>query len=139
MYLFCNSRIHVITLHSGHVCVYYASMVRCWHLVWILVRIDHPCLGVGCHKPADLLTLILSFVYPYPLMRTFCSRSASSCCTVSPALGRSCCPAPPMLPRSSSYGRAAPTAALDRSFAELLHGGPCGPALLQQWPRRPVP
>jgi hypothetical protein len=25
----CNSRIHVITLYSGHVCVYYASMLRC--------------------------------------------------------------------------------------------------------------
>jgi hypothetical protein len=25
-------------------------MLRCWHLVWILVRTDHPCLGVGCHK-----------------------------------------------------------------------------------------
>jgi hypothetical protein len=50
MYLFCNSRIHVITLYSGHVCVYYASMLRCWHLVWILVRTDHPCVGVGCHS-----------------------------------------------------------------------------------------
>jgi hypothetical protein len=40
----------VITLYSGHVCVYYASMLRCWHLVWILVRTDHPCLGVGCHS-----------------------------------------------------------------------------------------
>jgi hypothetical protein len=49
MYLFCNSIIHVITLYSGHVCVYYASMLRCWHLVWILVRTDRPCLGVGCH------------------------------------------------------------------------------------------
>jgi hypothetical protein len=45
----CNSRIHVITLYSGHVCVYYASMLRCWHLVRILVRTDHPCLEVGCH------------------------------------------------------------------------------------------
>jgi hypothetical protein len=50
MYLFCNSRIHVITLYSGHVCVYYASMLRCWHLVWILVGTGHPCLGVGCHS-----------------------------------------------------------------------------------------
>jgi hypothetical protein len=50
MYLFCNSRIHVITLYSGYVCVYYASMLRCWHLVWILVRTNHPCLGVGCHS-----------------------------------------------------------------------------------------
>jgi hypothetical protein len=24
-------------------------MLLCWHLVWILVRTDHPCLGVGCH------------------------------------------------------------------------------------------
>jgi hypothetical protein len=38
MYLFCNSRIHVITLYSGHVCVYYASILQCCHLVWILVR-----------------------------------------------------------------------------------------------------
>jgi hypothetical protein len=50
MYLFHNSRIHVITFYSGHVCVYYASMLRCWHLIWILVRTDHPCLGVGCHS-----------------------------------------------------------------------------------------
>jgi hypothetical protein len=52
MYLFCNSKIHVITLYLGHVCVYYASILRCWHLVWILVRTDHPCLGVGCHTKA---------------------------------------------------------------------------------------
>jgi hypothetical protein len=31
--------------------LYYASMLRCWHLIWILVRTDHPCLGVGCHTP----------------------------------------------------------------------------------------
>jgi hypothetical protein len=50
MYLFCNSRIHVITLYSGHICVYYASMLWCWLLVWILVRTGQPCLGVGCHS-----------------------------------------------------------------------------------------
>jgi hypothetical protein len=50
MHLFCNSRIHVITLYSGYVCVYYVSMLRCWHLVWILVRIGHPCLRVRCHR-----------------------------------------------------------------------------------------
>jgi hypothetical protein len=50
MYLLCNSRIHVITLYSDHICLYYVSMLRCWHLVWILVRTDHPCLGVGCHS-----------------------------------------------------------------------------------------
>jgi hypothetical protein len=45
----CNSRIRVITLYSGHVCVYYVSMLWCWYLIWILVRTDHPFLGVGCH------------------------------------------------------------------------------------------
>jgi hypothetical protein len=66
MYLFCNSRIHVITLYSGHVCVYYASMLRCWHLVWILVRTDHPYLGVGCHRPHQhslrMLTMSSAFL-----------------------------------------------------------------------------
>jgi hypothetical protein len=32
--------------------LYYASMLQCWHLVWILVRTDHPCLGVGRHTDA---------------------------------------------------------------------------------------
>jgi hypothetical protein len=46
----CSSRIHVITPYSGHVCVYYASMLQCCHLIWILVRTDHPCLTLGCHN-----------------------------------------------------------------------------------------
>jgi hypothetical protein len=29
--------------------LYYASMLQCWHLIWILVRTDHPCLGVRYH------------------------------------------------------------------------------------------
>jgi hypothetical protein len=29
IYLFYNSRIHVITFYSGHVCVYYVSILRC--------------------------------------------------------------------------------------------------------------
>jgi hypothetical protein len=29
-------------------------MLRCWHLVRILVRTDHPCLGVGCHTHPPL-------------------------------------------------------------------------------------
>jgi hypothetical protein len=29
--------------------LYYASMLQYWHLIWILVRTNHPCLGVGCH------------------------------------------------------------------------------------------
>jgi hypothetical protein len=66
MYLFCNSRIHVITLYLGHVCVYYAPMLRCWQLVWILIRTDHPCLGVGCHKefdPNEFSNLIHEYTY----------------------------------------------------------------------------
>jgi hypothetical protein len=46
--------------------LYYASMLRCWHLIWILVRTDHPCLGVGCHTPIDLEAtnlLILRWFY----------------------------------------------------------------------------
>jgi hypothetical protein len=30
--------------------LYYASMLRYWHLIWILVRTDHPYLGVRCHR-----------------------------------------------------------------------------------------
>jgi hypothetical protein len=72
MYLFCNSRIHVITLYSDHVCVYYASMLRCWYLVWILVWIDHPCLGVGCHSWYQSHTSIIWHWWPYfwkPMVR----------------------------------------------------------------------
>jgi hypothetical protein len=29
--------------------LYYASMLQCCQLVWILVRTKYPCLGVGCH------------------------------------------------------------------------------------------
>jgi hypothetical protein len=65
MYLFCNSRIHVITLYLGHVCVYYASMLRCWHPVWILVRTNYPCLGVGCHSWYQSHTSIVRHWQPY--------------------------------------------------------------------------
>jgi hypothetical protein len=68
MYLFCNSRIHVITLYSGHVCVYYASMLRCWHLIWILVRTDHPCLGLSqlVSEPYEYnMTLAVIFLKTY--------------------------------------------------------------------------
>jgi hypothetical protein len=33
--------------------LYYASMLRCWHLFWILVRTNHPCLGMGCHNSSS--------------------------------------------------------------------------------------
>jgi hypothetical protein len=29
--------------------LYYVSMLQCWQLVWILVRTNHHCLGVGRH------------------------------------------------------------------------------------------
>jgi hypothetical protein len=40
--------------------LYYALMLRCWHLVWILVRTDHPCLGVGCHTAIEPEARILA-------------------------------------------------------------------------------
>jgi hypothetical protein len=65
MYLFCKSRIHVITLYSDHVCMYYASMLQCWHLIWILVRTDHPCLGVACHSWYQSHTSLIRHWRPY--------------------------------------------------------------------------
>jgi hypothetical protein len=35
--------------------MHYASILRCWHLVWILVRTNHRCLGVGCHNACIIL------------------------------------------------------------------------------------
>jgi hypothetical protein len=29
--------------------MYYASMPRCWQLIWILIRTNHSCLRVGRH------------------------------------------------------------------------------------------
>jgi hypothetical protein len=37
--------------------LYYASMLRCWHLVWILDRTNRPCLEVGCHNKAILFLM----------------------------------------------------------------------------------
>jgi hypothetical protein len=34
--------------------LYYVSMLWCWHLVWILVRTDHRCLGMARHSPAHV-------------------------------------------------------------------------------------
>jgi hypothetical protein len=36
--------------------MYYASMLRCWQLVRILVRTNHPFLRVGHHKSALIYT-----------------------------------------------------------------------------------
>jgi hypothetical protein len=30
--------------------MYYASMLQCWQLIMILIRTNHPCLRVGCHR-----------------------------------------------------------------------------------------
>jgi hypothetical protein len=30
--------------------MYYASMLQCWQLIRILVKTNHPCSRVGCHK-----------------------------------------------------------------------------------------
>jgi hypothetical protein len=45
--------------------LYYASMLWCWHLVWILVRTDHPCLGVGHHSSYQSRTSIIRHRRPY--------------------------------------------------------------------------
>jgi hypothetical protein len=72
MYFLGNSRIHVITIYSGHVCVYYVLMLWCCHLVWILVRTNHPCLEVKCHSWYQRHTSIIRHWRPYfwkPTMR----------------------------------------------------------------------
>jgi hypothetical protein len=38
--------------------MYYASMLRCWQLVRILVRTNHPCLRVGCHRWVLVVTVV---------------------------------------------------------------------------------
>jgi hypothetical protein len=45
--------------------LYYVSMIWCWHLIWILVRTDHPCLGVGCHSKLPTTSLISKHAIPY--------------------------------------------------------------------------
>jgi hypothetical protein len=37
--------------------MYYASTLRCWQLVKILIRTNHPCLRVGCHTEAEYRTV----------------------------------------------------------------------------------
>jgi hypothetical protein len=54
--------------------LYYASMLRCWHLVWILVRTDHLCLGVGRHNPG------YKYLIRSPLGTISYSFSSSSSC-----------------------------------------------------------
>jgi hypothetical protein len=46
--------------------LYYASMLWCWHIVWILVRSDYPCLEVGCHSNTSCYSfanyLLITFI-----------------------------------------------------------------------------
>jgi hypothetical protein len=41
--------------------MYYASTLRCWQLVGILVGTNHPCLRVGCHRKY-FVSLSIEFV-----------------------------------------------------------------------------
>jgi hypothetical protein len=43
----------------------YASMLRCWQLIWILVKTNHPCLRVGCHIMLPIVPLISKQAIPY--------------------------------------------------------------------------
>jgi hypothetical protein len=45
--------------------LYYVLMLRCWQLVWILVRTNHPCLGVGCHSWYQSRMSIIRHWWPY--------------------------------------------------------------------------
>jgi hypothetical protein len=45
--------------------IYYASMLRCWQLIRILVRTNHPCLRVGCHSWYQSLASIIPRWQPY--------------------------------------------------------------------------
>jgi hypothetical protein len=45
--------------------MYYASMLRCYQLIRILVRTNHPCLRVGCHSWYQSLTSIIPHWQPY--------------------------------------------------------------------------
>jgi hypothetical protein len=45
--------------------MYYASMIRCWQLIRILVRTNHPCLRVGRHSWYRSLMRIIPRWQPY--------------------------------------------------------------------------
>jgi hypothetical protein len=59
--------------------LYYASMLRCWHLVRILVRTNHPCLGMGCHTHLPKLQLIVN---PYIHVLTQINLFSTQVCIV---------------------------------------------------------
>jgi hypothetical protein len=45
--------------------MYYASMLRYWQLVMIVVKTNHPCLRVGRHSWYQSLTGIIHHLRPY--------------------------------------------------------------------------
>jgi hypothetical protein len=45
--------------------MYYASLLRYWYPVKILVRTDHPYLRVGCHSWYQSITGVIHHVRPY--------------------------------------------------------------------------
>jgi hypothetical protein len=45
--------------------MYYAPMLRCWQLVMILVKTNHPCLWAGCHNWYQSITGIIYRLWPY--------------------------------------------------------------------------
>jgi hypothetical protein len=49
----------------------YAPMLRCWHLIWILVMTDHPCLGVECHTKHDDFNNSGMTILSWPRLHTY--------------------------------------------------------------------
>jgi hypothetical protein len=45
--------------------MYYALMLQCWQLVWILIKTNHTWLRVGCHSWYQSRTSIIRHWQPY--------------------------------------------------------------------------
>jgi hypothetical protein len=58
--------------------MYYASMLRCWQLVWILVKTNHPYLRVGRHSWYQSRTSIIRHRRPY-FQKTYGEDSFNVC------------------------------------------------------------
>jgi hypothetical protein len=41
--------------------MYYASMLRCWQLIRIMIKTNHPCLRVGHHSWYQSLMSIIHY------------------------------------------------------------------------------
>jgi hypothetical protein len=123
-------------MYSGHVCVYYASMLRCWHLVWILVRTDHPCLGVGCNIFFPLWRSARSSPSPLPLAAGPPSRPLPPRRSRPPLERRrgGCSPPPHRCPTSTVSPTINPIAQRSHLFAVVL-----GPSTLPRPVHRRAP